>query len=75
MNEGISTALTRSRKKAETRGTIRKARVESPYCLVTAVMLAIAVGVEPSAIPPNPAQITAASFLMTDAALLGQHAF
>ena len=31
------------------------------YCCVTAVMLAIAVGVDPREIPPKPAQITAAS--------------
>ena len=61
MKEGISTALTRSRKRAETNGTIRNARVEDPYCWVTAVMLAMAVGVEPKVMPLKPAQITPAS--------------
>ena len=60
-NAGISNAFTRSKKKADTSGTIKKARVDGPYCCVTAVMLAIAVGVDPREIPPKPAQITAAS--------------
>ena len=35
--------------------------MEGPYCWVTAVMLTVVVGVEPCAMPPIPAQITAAS--------------
>ena len=54
-------ALARSMKKAETRGTMMKARWEGPKRWVTAAMLAIAVGVEPRVTPPNPAATTAAS--------------
>lgn len=54
-------ALTISMKKPHTRGTTMKARWAAPYCWVTAVMLAMAVAVEPSAIPPKPAEITTAS--------------
>ena len=45
----------------DTSGTIKKARVDGPCCCVTAFMFAIAVGVEPREMPPNPAQITVAS--------------
>ncbi|GEM_PF-5204296 len=54
-------ALTISMKKPHTRGTTMKARWAAPYCCVTAVMLAIAVAVDPSAIPPKPADMTTAS--------------
>jgi len=54
-------AFARSMKKAHTRGTMMKAMFEAPYRCETAAMFAIAVGVEPNDIPPNPEQITAAS--------------
>ena len=57
----VSKALTRSMKKAQTRGTMMKARCEAPYLLVTAAMLAMAVGVDPREMPPKPAETTAAS--------------
>lgn len=57
----IIRAFTISMKKPQTRGTTINARWAAPYCWVTAVMFAIAVAVEPSAIPPNPADITTAS--------------
>ena len=50
-------------KKAQTNGTMINARWEAPYCLLTADILAMAVGVEPSDIPPKPAETTAASKL------------
>jgi hypothetical protein len=59
--KGITMALTRSMKKAETNGTMMKARWEGPKRWVTAAMLAIAVGVDPRITPPNPEAITAAS--------------
>ena len=54
-------ALTISMKKPQTSGTITKARCAAPCCCATVVILAMAVAVEPSVIPPNPAEITAAS--------------
>lgn len=60
-NSGIIKAFARSMKKAHTRGTIMKAMCEAPYRWETAAMFAIAVGVEPNDIPPNPEQMTAAS--------------
>ena len=65
-------AFTRSRKKADTSGTIKKARVDGPCCCVTAFMFAIAVGVEPREMPPNPAQITAALLLASASPALAQ---
>ncbi len=41
-------AFTTSMKKPHTSGTTIKARGAAPYCLATAVMLTIAVAVEPS---------------------------
>ncbi|CLQ61476.1 Uncharacterised protein [Mycobacterium tuberculosis] len=38
-----------------------KALCAAPYCWVTAVMLAMAVAVDPSVMPPKLADITAAS--------------
>ena len=58
---GITSALVRSMKKAETNGTMMKARCEAPKRWVTAAMFAIAVGVEPRVTPPKPAATTAAS--------------
>ena len=58
---GIKMALTMSMKKAQTNGTIINARCDAPYCLLTADILARAVGVEPREIPPKPAHTTAAS--------------
>ena len=48
-------------KNAKTSGTMRKARLEGPYLLVTAVIFAIAVAVDPIPAPKKPAVITAAS--------------
>ena len=50
-----------STKKPHTSGTMMKARCAAPWLRVTAVMLATAVAVEPRAMPPKPAVITAAS--------------
>ena len=58
---GINTAFTRSMKKADTIGRIRNARGEGPKRSVTAVIVAMAVGVEPRVKPLKPAAITAAS--------------
>ena len=54
-------AFAKSMKKPQTNGTTIKARWAAPYCCVTAVILTIAVAVEPSVIPPKPELITAAS--------------
>lgn len=54
-------ALARSMKNADTSGRMMNATVAAPCIFVTAVMLAIAVGVAPSATPQKPAEITAAS--------------
>ena len=54
-------ALAISIKKAPTNGTIIKAWGDAPKFSVTAVILAIAVGVAPNASPEYPAEITAAS--------------
>ena len=56
----IAVTLTRLTNKADTSGRITKALGDGPYRLVTAVMAAIAVGVEPSDMPANPALSTAA---------------
>ena len=48
-------------KNAQTKGTIINAKCEAPYRVVTADIFAIAVGVDPSEIPPKPEHITAAS--------------
>src|SRR5690606_7686690 len=53
----IATALARSMTNPHTRGTTMKAFGAAPNSRLTAVMLATAVAVEPSAIPPNPAHI------------------
>jgi hypothetical protein len=58
---GISTALSKSMKNADTSGNTMNALGDGPNFWVTAVMLAIAVGVEPSVKPLKPAAITAAS--------------
>lgn len=57
----ITSALAMSMTKPHTKGTTTNARGAAPYSRVTALMLAIAVAVEPRAMPPNPAHITAAS--------------
>lgn len=57
----ITSALIRSMKKPHTSGTIMKACGALPYSLVTALMLAIAVAVDPRVMPPKPAQTTVAS--------------
>ena len=59
----IAAAFARSMKNAETNGKMMKAVGAAPCVFVTAVILAMAVGVAPSAIPPKPAVITAASYL------------
>ncbi len=56
----IAAALAMSMKKAETSGRMMKACAQAPCSLVTAVMLAIAVGVAPRLTPVKPAAITAA---------------
>ncbi len=56
----ITNALVTSTKNAATKGKIIKAIGAGPCALVTAVMLAIAVGVAPNAKPPKPALNTAA---------------
>ena len=56
----IAAALAMSMKKAETSGRMIKACAQAPCSLVTAVMLAIAVGVAPRLTPVKPAEITAA---------------
>ena len=53
-NKLIIRALVISIRKAETKGTITNALYAAPYLRVIADMLAIAVGVAPSDIPPNP---------------------
>lgn len=60
-SQPIATALARSMKKAETRGRMMNAVGAAPCAFVIAVILAIAVGVAPRLIPPNPAVMTAAS--------------
>ena len=57
----IASAFTMSMKKAETRGRIMNARAQAPWSFVTAVMLAMAVGVAPRLMPVKPDEITAAS--------------
>ena len=57
----IANALAMSMKKAETSGRMMNARAQAPWSLVTAVILAMAVGVAPRLIPVKPAAITAAS--------------
>ena len=57
----IIRAFTRSIKNPHTSGTTIKARCAAPYCLATAVMLTIAVAVEPRVMPPKPALMTVAS--------------
>lgn len=57
----MTTALAKSITKPQTSGTITKAFLAAPNSRVTAVILATAVAVEPNAMPPKPAQITAAS--------------
>ena len=56
----IAAALAMSTKKAETSGRMMKACAHAPCSLVTAVILAMAVGVAPRLTPVNPAEITAA---------------
>ena len=56
----IAAALAMSMKKAETSGRMIKACAQAPCSLVTAVILAIAVGVAPRLTPVKPAEITAA---------------
>ena len=56
----IAAAFAMSTKKAETSGRMMKACAHAPCSLVTAVILAIAVGVAPRLTPVNPAEITAA---------------
>ena len=53
-------AFARSTKKADTSGRTIKAMGDGPYFWVTAVILAIAVGVAPSENPAKPADMTAA---------------
>ena len=57
----IARAFAMSMKKAETKGRIMNALAQEPWSFVTAVILAIAVGVAPRLIPVKPAEITAAS--------------
>ena len=57
----IANALAISMKNAETSGRMMKAWAQAPCSLVTAVMLAMAVGVAPRLMPVKPAEITAAS--------------
>jgi hypothetical protein len=57
----MTKALAMSMKKADTSGRIMNAIGAAPCTLVTAVMLAIAVGVAPRLMPLKPAEITAAS--------------
>jgi hypothetical protein len=64
MKNLMISALRRSMKKAPTRGITRKALKEGPYFAVIAFMLAIATGVAPRPRPVNPAQITAASYVL-----------
>ena len=56
----IATAFAMSIKKADTSGRIMKAVGAAPCTFETAVMLAMAVGVAPRAMPENPEAITAA---------------
>ncbi len=51
-------AFTTSMKKPHTNGTTMKARGAAPYCLATALMLTIAVAVDPKVMSPKPAQMT-----------------
>lgn len=60
-NSLIMTAFAISMKNAPTSGTMRNATCEGPCRWVTAVMLAIAVGVAPRPKPMKPADTTAAS--------------
>ena len=57
----IASAFAMSIKKAETSGRIMNARAQAPWSFVTAVMLAMAVGVAPRLMPVKPAEITAVS--------------
>ena len=56
----IAAAFAMSMKKAETNGKMMKACAQAPCSLVTAVILAMAVGVAPRLTPVKPAEITAA---------------
>ncbi len=60
-NSLITSALTRSMKKAPINGITRKALGDAPYLAVTACILAMPTGVAPSPSPVNPPTITAAS--------------
>ena len=60
-NKLIIRAFVISIRKAETKGTITNALYAVPYLRVIADMLAIAVGVAPSDMPPNPEHTTADS--------------
>ena len=57
----MTSAFTMSMKKPQTSGTMMNARCAAHCCCVTAVRLAIAVAVDPSVMPPNPAHMTTAS--------------
>ena len=59
-NKPMTRALAMSIKKADTSGRMIKAVGAAPCTFVTAVMLAMAVGVAPRLIPLKPAEITAA---------------
>ena len=59
----MTRASTMSMKKPHTSGTTITALYAAPYCWVTAILLAIAVAVEPNLMPTNAAEITAASCL------------
>ncbi len=56
----IAAAFAMSMKKAETSGRMMKACAQAPCNFVTAVILAMAVGVAPRLMPVKPAEITAA---------------
>ena len=56
----MASAFTRSMKKAEISGRMMKARGAAPWRRVTAVMLAMAVGVAPRPMPVKPEEMTAA---------------
>src|SRR5689334_2114667 len=56
----IAMALAISMKNADTSGKMMNACAQAPCSLVTAVMLAMAVGVAPRLMPVKPAEITAA---------------
>ena len=58
----IAAAFAMSMKKAETSGRMIKACAQAPCNLVTAVILAMAVGVAPRLTPVKPAVVMAAEF-------------